>query len=360
MDRIKFEPEPPNGFYSTLKKRVHHYFKENKRSRYANHHAIIKSLLFTSFFVGLYFSILQFEGPLGLFFTLWFAMGIFLILAAMSMVHDAAHGVYSRKNWVNQVLMRFANLGGGDGYMYKFKHVISHHPYTNIHGIDIDLEQSNLVRVTPYTKSRARHKHQDKYMRVFYPFYILFWILLRDFKYYKMKKIGVVTPRHASIHWIFLFFSKTFYVLYMIMIPYLVLPYHLGIILLGFLAMQVGSGVIAMFALLSNHVVEDSLFVVPDADGRINCSWGEHQMRTTDDYSPDSRIVSYFFSGLNHHIAHHLFPRYCHVHYPAITKILRKTAAEFGIRYRHNSIYGGLVSHFRLLRNLSKKPYEVT
>ena len=108
-----------------------------------------------------------------------------------------------------------------------------------------------------------------------------------------------------------------------------------------------------MFALLSNHVVEDSLFVIPDENGLIKCSWGEHQLRTTDDYSPDSKIVSFFFSGLNHHVAHHLFPRYCHVHYPAITKIVRATAKEFGLRYRYNSITGGLLSHFKLLKKLS-------
>ena len=125
-----------------------------------------------------------------------------------------------------------------------------------------------------------------------------------------------------------------------------------------------GSGVVAMFALLSNHVVEDSVFILPDANGHVNCSWGEHQLRTTDDFSPNSAFISFMFSGLNLHTAHHLFPNYCHhTHLPAITRIMRETVKEFGLQYRYRSITGGLKSHFRLLKKLRLKPdhvFEIT
>lgn len=353
MEKIKFLTEPTNGFYNTLKQRVLAYFKENKISRYANSRAIIKAIIFFSFYISSYLLIISGKLPLWGFLSLWFFMGVFILLTAMSVVHDAAHGVFSSKKWVNQVLIHFANLVGGDGYMYKYKHTVSHHPYTNIHGMDIDLEQSGMVRVTPYTKSKSKHRHQYWYMKILYPFYILFWVLLRDFKYYRMEKIGLVKAHHALIHWFLLFTSKLFYFFYMLVLPSLILPNPFWQIFLGFVLMNIGSGIIAMFALLANHVVEDSVFFVPDETGLIKCSWGEHQLRTTDDYSPDSPLISFFFSGLNHHVAHHLFPRYCHVHYPAITKLVRATASEFGLRYRYNSITGGLSSHFRLLKKLS-------
>jgi linoleoyl-CoA desaturase len=193
-------------------------------------------------------------------------------------------------------------------------------------------------------------------MKALYPFFILFWVLLRDFNYYTKKKIGLSTPKHAKIHWCLLIFSKLFYLFYMLLVPYLLLDISFIQIIAGFMCMQMGSGLVAMFALLANHVVEDSIFVVPGEDGSINCSWAEHQLRTTDDYSPGSRMLSFLFSGLNHHVAHHLFPKYCHVHYPAITKIVRQTAAEFGLRYRYHSLFGALRSHFALLKKLSKKP----
>jgi linoleoyl-CoA desaturase len=353
MKKISFQKEPVNGFYETLKRRVRSHFRENRISRYATPVVAIKATLFFTLFLTAYTVILTTKLSFPVFLLTWFLMGVSILFAAMSIVHDAAHGMISRKKWVNETLLRFANLVGGDGYMYKYKHTVSHHPYTNIHGIDIDLEQSGMVRVTPFTERKKKHRYQYWYMKVLYPFYILFWVLMRDFKYYRLEQIGMVKAHHARSHWIFLFFSKLFYLFYMLALPALLLPLPFWKIFLGFFCMHIGSGLVAMFALLSNHVVEDSLFIEAGKDGKIPCSWGEHQLRTTDDYSPDSKLVSFFFSGLNHHVAHHLFPGYCHVHYPVITKMVRETAAEFGLRYRYNSITGGLASHFRLLKKLS-------
>jgi linoleoyl-CoA desaturase len=364
MNKIRFLPEPADGFYLTLKAKVLAHFRDTGQSRFANAQAITKSLLFVFLFASSYFFIFNVRLPLGFFLLAWFGMGVFLLLAAMSMVHDAAHGVYSSRKWVNEALLRFTNLVGGDGYMYKYKHTISHHPYTNIPGVDIDLEQSGVVRVTPYTAKKKKHRFQHFYMKLLYPFYILYWVIARDFNYYKRDHIGLAKTNHATVHWCFLFFSKVFYFFYMLAIPLWLLPVPAWQTLLGFFCMHMGSGIVAMLALLANHVVEDSLFVLPDENGLIRCSWGEHQLRTTDDYSPGSKMISYLFSGLNHHVAHHLFPKYCHVHYPLITKMVRSTAKEFGLRYRYNSLFGALRSHFKLLKmlstNVSPIPTQIT
>ena len=57
--------------------------------------------------------------------------------------------------------------------------------------------------------------------------------------------------------------------------------------------------------------------------------------------------------GLNFQIEHHLFPRVCHVNYPAIANLVEQTCREFGVRYReHTSFRAGLSSHFRWLRRM--------
>jgi linoleoyl-CoA desaturase len=353
MQKIRFLPEPADGFYLTLKARVREHFNQTGKNPYANTEAILKAIFFSAAFLSFYLIIISVTIPLAVFLFCWFAMGIFLILSAMSMVHDAAHGMFSKRPIINTLLLHFANLVGGDGYMYKYKHTVSHHPYTNICGYDIDLEQSKVVKVTPYSKTSAKHKFQGAYMKLLYPFFILFWVLLRDFKYYKLEKIGGSKAHHHKIHWLVLIISKLFYLFYMLVLPIWICDLSSWKVITGFLCMHLGSGLVAMFALLANHAVEDSVFILPDETMLINSTWGEHQLRTTDDYSPDSKIISFFFSGLNHHVAHHLFPKYCHIHYPAITKIVRQTAIEFGLRYRYNSITGGLASHFRLLKSMS-------
>jgi linoleoyl-CoA desaturase len=56
---------------------------------------------------------------------------------------------------------------------------------------------------------------------------------------------------------------------------------------------------------------------------------------------------------LNFQIEHHLFPRICHVNYPAISKLVQATCKEFGVRYaEHKSLRSGLVSHYRWLRRM--------
>jgi linoleoyl-CoA desaturase len=55
--------------------------------------------------------------------------------------------------------------------------------------------------------------------------------------------------------------------------------------------------------------------------------------------------------GLNFQIEHHLFPRMCHVNYPAISQLVEDTCREFGVQYgEHRTLRSALSSHFRWLR----------
>jgi len=50
-------------------------------------------------------------------------------------------------------------------------------------------------------------------------------------------------------------------------------------------------------------------------------------------------------------IEHHLFPKICHIHYPAISEIVRKTAIECGVPYIENKTFvGALASHYAMLK----------
>ena len=63
--------------------------------------------------------------------------------------------------------------------------------------------------------------------------------------------------------------------------------------------------------------------------------------------------MSWLLGGLNFQIEHHLFPRICHIHYPAISELVEQTCRDFGIRYtEHRSFWAGMASHFRWLRRM--------
>jgi len=84
-------------------------------------------------------------------------------------------------------------------------------------------------------------------------------------------------------------------------------------------------------------------------------AWAVHPLQTTANFAPRSGLASFFCGGLNRQIEHHLFPRVCHIHYPALAPIVRQTAREFGLPYLENPSFGAaLRSHYRLLRRLSQ------
>ena len=82
------------------------------------------------------------------------------------------------------------------------------------------------------------------------------------------------------------------------------------------------------------HTVEHTSFPVPDEDtGRLEDEWAVHQLKTTANFATNNKVVSWLVGGLNFQIEHHLFPKISHVHYPAISKIIRNACEEYGIPY---------------------------
>ena len=54
---------------------------------------------------------------------------------------------------------------------------------------------------------------------------------------------------------------------------------------------------------------------------------------------------------------HHLFPKICHVHYPAISPIVKATAEEFSVPYLDNTTFReALNSHLVTLKRFGSVP----
>jgi len=92
----------------------------------------------------------------------------------------------------------------------------------------------------------------------------------------------------------------------------------------------------------------------------MDASWAVHQVRTTSDFCRGNRVVTWLLGGLNFQIEHHLFPQICHVHYPALSRIVATTCREHGMAYReHPSFLTGVGAHYRWLKRMAKAaPHE--
>ena len=98
-------------------------------------------------------------------------------------------------------------------------------------------------------------------------------------------------------------------------------------------------------------MVEGTEFPVPTTTNTIEESWAAHQLRTTANFAGRSPLAHFLCGGLNTQIEHHLFPKICHIHYPALSRIVEATAAEFDLPYINNpSFASALASHYRLLK----------
>ncbi|MSS70418.1 MAG: hypothetical protein EXS64_02910 [Candidatus Latescibacteria bacterium] len=75
-------------------------------------------------------------------------------------------------------------------------------------------------------------------------------------------------------------------------------------------------------------------FPVPEAGtGIVEKEWAIHEVETTSNFGTRNRLANWYLGGLNFQIEHHIFPHVCHVHYPAISRIVEETCREFSIPY---------------------------
>jgi linoleoyl-CoA desaturase len=126
--------------------------------------------------------------------------------------------------------------------------------------------------------------------------------------------------------------------------------------LIGFLSMGLVTGFVLSIVFQLAHTVEHTHFPLPnDATGKMEDEWAIHQIKTTANFATRNRVVSWLVGGLNFQIEHHLFPKISHVHYPAISKIIKKACADYGISYiEYPKMIMAVQSHVNYLRQLGR------
>jgi linoleoyl-CoA desaturase len=104
------------------------------------------------------------------------------------------------------------------------------------------------------------------------------------------------------------------------------------------------------------HCVEEADFTdVPESGKPFPRDWAAHQVEATVDFARGNPLVSWYLGGLNFQVVHHLFPRVCHLHYPAISRIVEQACQEHGVRYRAQASVGAaLRSHVRWLKRMGQ------
>lgn len=359
--KINFRRNGKPEFTKELRERVSAYFTENNISRYGNLNLGLKSVFMLLLYLAPY--LLMVSGVIssfGLVLVCWILIGLGKAGVGMGIMHDAIHRSYSKNQKINRLMGNTLYLLGGFPPNWRHQHNTLHHGFTNIEGHDEDIDPGAYLRLSPHKPHYRIHRLQHIYAWFLYGLMTLMWVTTKEFRQlYRYSKEGV----SLSNKWtngqllVFLILSKIIYYIAFLVIPMLVLPFAWYWVLFFFFSMHFTAGFILTTIFQTAHVVTDTDFPLPDASGDIENDWVVHQLYTTSNFAPDSRIFGWLTGGLNHQVEHHLFPNISHIHYRKISGIVKEVTSRYGIPYHvQNTFLHAVISHGRMLNRLGRRP----
>ena len=343
---------PRTRFADDLHQRVDRYFDEKKVSRRDQPVMYLKTVVILAWMVASYIWLLHAAGALE---GALAAVSLALAMASVgfNIQHDGNHEAYSRFGWVNRGMACSLDLLGGSSYFWRFKHNIAHHTHTNIAGQDDDIGLAGAGRFTRFEPHKPFFRFQHFYVWVLYALLAVEWQTTGEIRNFFRRRFGLTNvPRLPLGENIFFWVGRAVFYTLAFVIP---LQYHsVKFVLLTFLLTSAVLGfTIATVFQLAHCIEETTFFPRTQANDAPSLEWRVHQVESTANFAPRNVFLTWWLGGLNYQIEHHLFPRICHVHYPALSSIVQQTCREHGVRYfSHRSLRAALRSHWRYVRGL--------
>ncbi len=348
-------PAVTRSLHADLKKRVQDYFDQHGIDSTGNPKLFAKAIIMIIALVAVYVHLL-------LWTPVWYlALGESAILGGIvaaigfNVMHDGSHGSFSNSKVMNRVAASSISLLGANHFMWNMKHNMIHHSFTNIDGVDDDIEIGVLMRMAPTQKRYMMHRFQHMYFWVLYMLLYVFWIFFTDYKKYFSRKIGNVPLKKMNATDHFEFWSvKVYHAAVFIVIPIIFVGWISWLV--GFLVMSLVAGFVLSIVFQLAHTVEHTEFPVADFEtNKLPDEFAAHQIKTTANFATRNKLVSWLVGGLNFQIEHHLFPKVSHVHYPAISQIVKNVCNEYQLQYiEYPTMRKAVVAHVRFLRQMGK------
>jgi len=278
-----------------------------------------------------------------------------LVLSGTHILHEATHGNIFKTKKNNLYLAYFFEVMVCFSYQqYKMRHLKVHHRLTNRGQLDYDLNTNDLIRMSPNFKLKKGHKYQWLYFPFLYSIGIVFISHVEDYKRLISSKVGELKHKKWSNKEILFQVSlKILHIFIFLVLPCTLYPV-LNVISCYFLVYALTSlGISFIFQV--SHVNTKTYF--PKAqknqtqEDQLNSDNFIHQIKSTVNYAPESKIILFLCGGVNLHIEHHLFPHIPYRELPNVRKIVKQTCKEYSIPYiEFDSYFSLLIDHIRFLK----------
>lgn len=346
------------GFRKELNRRVDAYLEANQITTKDNPAMYVKIALILGWVIAS--ATFTLFGPNIIWMKVLGCMVFGLSIAGVgfNIAHDANHGSCSNRNWVNKILSVTFDIVGASSYLWRIRHNLLHHTYTNVLGYDVEIHGDGLVRMSPYAERKWFHQFQEIFIYFIYPIIPLYWsftdvyLILFKRKYYNHV---IQAPKTSDLA--ILLGGKFIWLGLFLGIP-IAVGYTPLQALAGFLIAYLTDGLIMCIVFMLAHVMDTAEFIQPNPESnQIEDEWAIFQVKTTVDFAPTNPIVTWYLGGLNYQVVHHLFPQIHHIHYPKIAPIVAEVCQEFGVKYNVCETVGeALVSNYRWMKILGQKP----
>jgi linoleoyl-CoA desaturase len=355
---VRIATAADRAFAQDLARAVAGHFDARGLSPKATPAMVVKTVVMLVWTAGTYALILAPGLPWSARWAACVAFGFGLAGMGMSIGHDALHGAYSRRPWLNRLLGCTFDVMGASSYIWRFTHNIAHHSYTNVEGLDLDIDYDPILRMSPATPRRWFHRWQSWYAFLLYLLAGLHWVYVKDLKYFARRTLGPSRNlRHPWTAWAGFLAGRVGVLAYTIVVPLLVLDPAWWQLAIGYLTAHMVAGATLALVFQVAHAVEGPAMTPSSPEGGPSDAFHAHQLRTTANVACDNRLLSWYVGGLNFQVEHHLFPQICSVHYPVLRPIVRELAVRHRLPYHEfPTMTSALRSHARHLRRLGRHP----
>ncbi|MGB7413668.1 MAG: acyl-CoA desaturase [Thermosynechococcaceae cyanobacterium] len=343
-------------FRQALRQRVDSYFVSNNIRPNDNLAMYLKSAIIFGWVLGSWAFTLW--GPSNVLFKILgcIALGLGLAGFGMSVGHDANHGSYSKNPLVNRFFSYTHEFIGVSSFLWRFRHNKLHHIYTNLQGLDVEVNGDGAVRMSPDEERKWHHQYQHYFIWFLYPLIPFYWfqgdlrrfIMSGDYLGHQIPKpkagdiFDFIAPRIVSLAFFFLIPAWQGYSFLQIFV--------------GLTISHMVYGFIVCSVFMLAHVVESVDYPAIDhSNNTVEDEWAILQVKTSADFAPDNAFLNWYLGGLNFQTIHHLFPDVCHIHYRQLAPIVAEVCAEHGVQYNvYDTLGSSVASHYRWLKRLGQ------
>lgn len=287
--------------------------------------------------------------------------GIMHAQIGLSVQHDASHGALSSNPSFNALFSYGADWIGSCRWIWLQQHVLWHHPYTNVHGKDLDCQSAEpFIIMHDYSASSTKHappaspfaKFQHLVTNIILMFYgpsiVYNFKYMIDLRHSEQVPLSVTSGPYMSAQKPTVWALRAWYLVRIVLAPWYLANRQL---LVSMFLVNWVCGSILTFVFVVSHNFEGADRDPVPSTAKDPVCWYKAQAETSSTYG--GKMAGFFTGGLNFQIEHHLFPRVSSWHYPMLRPIVEECCKRHGVEYNYfPSLASNLVSMWKYMRKV--------